>query len=203
MGVIGELLFAGVRNSQRPTLSDLLSHYQLQKTEELAMGLSNAKFSQLTEDEIVTELVGWLAIEPICINRDAATSDVRQIQVEADNPFGGNIKVQGFKITKTFPFSGDARLFDLRPRTYGLNGPYGLVDGQKLIIGMDVRQEHQAAAVAHIKSTIKLVENCIAGQLPELEEHRAKLPHLLLPLVQNRRRLLSLEDDLKSQLDAI
>ena len=203
MGVIGELLFSGLGDPRRPALSDLLRHYQQQKTQDLTKGLSSAKFAQLTEVEIVAEIAGWLDFDPLCIDREAATSDVRQAQVEVNNINGLSIKVQGLKITKTFPFFGNPQLFDLKPSRYSLHCPYGTVDGQKLTVGMEVREEEEAAAVAHIKSTIGLVESCISYQSAELEEHRAKLPELLLPLVQNRRRSALMEDDVKRQLDAI
>lgn len=203
MGVIGGLLFSGVREPQRPALSDLLSHYQEQKAQDLTRGLSHSKFAEMTEDEIVAELAGWLVFDPLCIDRNAATSHVTQMLVEADSVAGLSIKVEGFKITKTFPFSGNPQLFDLKARIFGYNCPYGKVDGQKLTIGMEVREDQTYAAVNHIKSTIELVERCIASQLPELDEHRAKLPQLLLPLVQKRRKLCSAEFYLKNQLDAI
>jgi hypothetical protein len=136
--------------------------------------------------DLAAELVDAYRIDPLVLNWDGVTAEVRQaeISVSADakleiSSLTGPATVSGREITHFVPFSGAPGLFDMRPLMQTGDPPHGLVRGAELLIsysGVDAdpatfqsefdRQEANVKTwVAAIKTDVDAFNTDLARQV--------------------------------------
>lgn len=199
MAVLGNLFFyAGF--GKRATLADALSNSLDSGVRAEVDRLNGSDFSSHDDAVLVDKIVDKCRVEPIVLKLDEAVGDAGHIKITVNDHFGGQVSVDGLRVTKTIPFSGDAVLFELQPDQSGLNPPRGTVLGQNVIIGMEVRQSQGEEAVRYIEETLSEIETCIGRQAPAIETHNAALPSAALKHIQRRRTTFGAASDIASRL---
>jgi hypothetical protein len=197
MSVIGELLFWSGHG--RADLSDVLRH-NLQKEIPTKVDRLDASEFDKTDDEITAQVVAESQAEPLVLKLDEADADVRNTKVTVQDHFHGAVDVDGLRVTKIVPFEGEAAFFNLTPSSWDTNPPRGEVRGQKLIVGMEVRESGGEEALQYIEQTLKRVQEHIDRQKGQLDEYNAQLPGAVKAAIQRRRASLGTASDLAARL---
>jgi hypothetical protein len=84
-------------------------------------------------EEIVEHLFEQIYVEPITIYKDKMIHDREEIKIDVQGrpswfiPRDGPYFVPGIRLTISLPFSGDARLWQLRPNLWSSVLPHGIV----------------------------------------------------------------------------
>jgi hypothetical protein len=199
MGVIGELLFfSGFR---RASLSDVLRHNLQQVVADAVERLPASDFGAKADAELAAAVAASCKVEPLQLQLEKAEGGAEPTQLTVqDRFFGGSATVQGLEITKSIPFAGDAELFELQPNQFDMNPPRGEVRGDRLVIGMTVRQQAAEEAIRYIEDTVRDVEKYIGWQADVIADHNAQLTGAALAAVQRRRATLSTASDIAKRL---
>ena len=199
MAVLGELLF---HRRDGVGLDDVLRHQGEQGVRDAVDGLPDTVFSSESDDALTGRLVKQLSIEPLKLLLDQAKAEVKEITLEIQDVFHERARVKGLRATKAIPFTGDPNLWAFRPNPYDFNPPYGQVSGQKVILGMDVREHDAEQAASHIKHAIATIEKYIKTQEVEINTFNSGLAAKVLPQIQLRRARLGKATDLLKKLQA-
>ncbi len=199
MAVLGELLFY---RRDGVALDDALRHRSEQVARETVDGLSDKDFATKTDDALAQTVANDLKIEPLKVAFDQGHAEVKEISLDVRDVFGDRARVKGLRATKTFQFTGDRLLWGLRPNPYDMNPPHGEVSGQKLVLGMDVREHNADEAAAYIKEAISRIEKYLRTQETQVVGFNSGLLARVLPLIQARRAHLGKAADLLKKLQA-
>ncbi len=198
MAVIGELLFySGFR---RATLSDALRHNLQNNVSAEVERLSDAVFQQKSDEELVAQIVERCKANPLVLQLDKAQGGAEPRRLDVQDVFGDRATVNGLRITKAIPFEGDAALFQLQPDTSDLSPPRGEVHGNRVLIGMDVRESESERAIRYIEETVADIQKYIAWQADAITQHNATVPGAALAAVQRRRATLGKASDIAKRL---
>lgn len=197
MAVLGDLLFH--RKNDRADLDTVLRH-QTAILREKVDALPEALFASKTDDELAAVVAKSERIEPLEVDFSSAKADVVETQVEVHDHFDGMVRVAGLRATKSIPFKGDAELWRLKTYPSSLNGIFGKVSGQKLIIGIEVRASQGDEAKRHIDDTIASLAEPLEQQRVLVEAHNNQIAANAIPHIQQRRARLSQASDLLKKL---
>lgn len=198
MAVIGELLFySGFR---RATLSDALRHNLHTNVSAEVERLSDAVFQQKSDEELVAQIVEGCKANPLVLKLENAQGGAEPRRLDVQDVFGGRATVNGLRITKAIPFEGDAALFELQPDTFDMNPPRGEVRGNRVIVGMVVRENESENAIRYIEETVADIEKYIGRQAEAIAQHNAAVPGTALAAIQRRRATLGKASEIASRL---
>lgn len=188
MSVIGDPLFW---SGQGPALSDTLRHALQKGIPAEVDKLPASDFANRTDDEIVAALVEKLKAEPIQLRLDEAEPDVTEKSIQVENVFRDRmVAVPGLRVAKAVPFDGEKDLFKFTPNEYDYSPPRGKVSGNKLMVGIEVRETEDEAAIRYIDDALATVQLYINRQRPQLEEYNEQLPAAVRAAVERRRATL-------------
>lgn len=183
MSVIGDVLFM---RSGGGDVGDIIRHVEGELAKHVD-GYDQHKFDNQSDEEVVLALIHELSIEPISLDSDRAQKNVEEARISVRDHFGGTVEVPGLRVSKTFPFTGDAGLWKWGTGQWSSMMPRGEVSGRSITIGMVVRENEGETAVKHINSTLEQIREYLTRQKTQLEPFNAALPDRLLPLVKARR----------------
>lgn len=183
MSVIGDTLFT---RSDRASVSDVIRHVGDQLSVKVD-AFDQRRFDAQSDEEVVAALSEELRPDPLEVDFDKGDKKVDEISLTVRDVFDGHTRVPGYRVTKTFPFSGDAGLWKFGTGQWGSDMPRGEVSGKTITVGMEVRSSDTESAVNHITSTVEQIKTYLALQKRTLDEFNASLPMRLLPYIQARR----------------
>ena len=199
MAVLGDLFFyAGF--GKRATLADALRNSLDAGVRAEIDKLKESDFAAHDDAALVAKIVEKCRAEPIVLKRGESVGDAKPIKISVNDHFGGQVSVDGLRVTKTIPFDGDAVLFELQPDQYDLNPPRGIVRGQNVVLGMEVRQSQSEEAIRYIEETLGKIETYIGRQIAAIDDHNAALPGVALAHIQRRRAMLGNASDIANRL---
>lgn len=199
MAVLGDLLF--YRRDQVDL--DTALRAQAEQLRGKVDALPDRIFRERNDQEITQELAVSEAIEPLTLDFTHAKAAVSEVEVEVEDQFGfrrGLVRVAGFRVTKTVPFTGDPELWKLRTNPYHHNPPRGEVRGRSLIIGIEVPAQQTDEAERYIDRTIGALPEWLGRSRAQVEAHNARIASLVMPFVQQRRARLAQASDLLKKL---
>jgi hypothetical protein len=198
MGVLGEPLF--YRRDQ-VDLDAVLRHNGAQ-LRDVVDRIPEREFSSKTDGQIAAEIAEQQKITPLEIHLDQATPHVEETRVEVRNDFhfGRNASVAGLKATKAIPFTGDSQLWALRTNPFDLNPPRAVVQGGRLIIGIEVPAQQADEAKRYIDDAIARLPQYLEWQRAQIEGYNKGLASQAMPWIQQRRARLCQADDLLKKL---
>jgi hypothetical protein len=197
MSVIGNLLFYSGRG---PGLSDVLRYNLEEEVPAKVDRIPAPDFESRSDEELTLAIVEQAKAEPLTLRLGEAEGDVTARSVTVQDVFGDMAAIPGLRVTKVVPFDGEAQLFKLQPNTWDMNPPRGEVQGQKLIVGMEVRESESESAVQYIEQTIARVQEHIGRQQGQIDEHNAQLPGVSTAAIQRRRASVGKASDLAARL---
>jgi hypothetical protein len=183
MAVIGDILFMRVDHA---AVSDVIRHVEGQLAAQVNE-YDQRRFDTEADEQVVENLARNLRVEPLHVDFEQGEKKVEEVQVTIRDHFSGQAQVPGYRVTKTFAFTGDDDLWTIGTGQWSSMMPYGEVHRGSITIGMEVRTNDTDTAVKHITSTIEDIKGYLERQRGQLETFNSSLPDKLLPLVQARR----------------
>lgn len=124
-------------------------------------------------------------VQPLEVDFDHAVKKVDEVRIFVRDAFDGPlVAFEGVKVTKSFRFSGDARLFSLRPRLLS-NIPQGQIKDGHVIIGVEGRSEPNKLR-REIDRQEQFLRECVTRSTAQINRYNAHLPRLIEAAVSNR-----------------
>lgn len=143
-----------------------------------------------SDDEIVTRLLPEARVGALKVDFENPIRDVQEAQVQVSDQFrGGSITIAGVRATKSFPYTGDQALFDMKPNRFTMRLPYGIVSRTHVILTYEGRSD-QDAIKREFADTEGVLKFYVEASSQQVEAHDAVLPDMLLTAVQRRRAQL-------------
>lgn len=192
MSIIGEILFF---RGDHASVGDVVRQMS-EQAQSRVDGYAQSKFDTQSDDDVIAALVEDLGVAPLAVDFENGENAVDEITLTVADHWGERVSVPGYRVTKSFPFTGDESLWKFGTGTWGSSMPYGKIERDKITVGMEVRQNDSEAAVRHITSTVDEIRRYVEQQRQPLVDYNAALPSRLRPLVEARRGRRNAAQDL-------
>ncbi|MBY3367569.1 MULTISPECIES: hypothetical protein [Rhizobium] len=142
-----------------------------------------------SDDEIVAGMLADAIVGSLSVDFENPERSVNEQRVTVRDHFSGNVTIDGVRVTKSFAFAGDPKLFNLRPSTFDSGPPHGVVGSSRIILGYEGRNDPEAikSSIADQEAQLKIY---LDWSKAEVDAHDAKLPGLLKAAVERRRKAL-------------
>jgi hypothetical protein len=188
---VGEALFI------RGDLDAALRH-QISTLKSFVDGRYDGLRGQFDDDSIIATLAKEAAIAPLEVDFDNPLKDVQAARVRVHD-WGREIEIDGVRATRSYPFSGDAGLFDLKPNQYWSMLPRGYVSGRSIVVGIEGRNDPEMLK-RELEQQEKLLRDYVASQKAQIEAHNRELTLHIAEHVARRRQHLDSVSALKDLL---
>lgn len=152
-----------------------------------------------TDAEIAQSMLAEAKVEPLVVDFDNPAKAVREARVQVKDMFSGPVTIDGVRATRSFSFSGDARLFDLRTNPYTSVLPYGEVTSGSVTIGMEGRSDPERLK-REIDRQEEILREYVGYARSQVDAHNSRLEDLLAAAISRRRAHLTSIDDLASKI---
>jgi hypothetical protein len=192
MTLIGEAVFLSPRQVDA---SDVVRHVEGQ-LQTAVNDYDQRKFDAQSDEEVVAALVRDLHVLPLEVDWDNGTNAADEVELVSRDPFGGQGRVPGLRVSKTINYKGDQNLWTIGSGQWSSMMPRAEVRSGTIVVGMEVPANNPDQAIQHITSTIASMKEHVERQRQVLEPMNQSLPAKLLPLVQARRARRSGAQDL-------
>ena len=153
-----------------------------------------------SDAEIIAGMMPGARVNPIAISFDAVQKSVAEARIAVNDHFSGRVQIDGVRATRTFPFSGDAKLFDLRPNQWTTVLPYAEVRSGQVVIGFEGRADDPESLRQELDRQEKYLSDYVEWSTKQVGEHNVRLEAMLGEAVARRRQHLSSLDDLASRI---
>jgi hypothetical protein len=151
-----------------------------------------------SDAEIVAGLSPRAIVAPLIVDFDNPQKKVSEVRVTVRD-FGEDIKINGVRAERSFAFTGDAGLFELRTNPFATVFPHGVVSGGRVTIGMEGRNDPEMLK-AEIDRTERSLREYVGWSRAQVDAHNQTLKGLLTEAVARRRKTLAGLDDLKNRI---
>jgi hypothetical protein len=159
-------------------------------------------------EEIVGHLIDQIYVEPLKIYKDKMVHDRKEIKIDIQGwpgriiPREGPYLVPGIRLTISLPFSGDVKLWQLRPNLWSSVLPHGVVkDGNEGIGSLDMIFEQTISEPLEQfgrdrDQNLDLIQKYLASQKEIIDQFNKNLPNSIQALIEARRERLAIQDNL-------
>lgn len=180
--------------------------------------ISRDQFLSTPDDLLVENMEPEFLISPLVIYEDLMKMEHSEVKVDVSQDFrrsrfsdGGKALVSGIGVSIYLPYSGDSKLWMMKPDHSELSFPRAKVGSiERDGIGhlrIEVEQptdEPPENIKGRLDETLKSINFFITAQRQQIEPHNQKVPRLLYQTIQGRRKRLrdheKIEDVLKIPL---
>ncbi|ESY35299.1 hypothetical protein X747_28770 [Mesorhizobium sp. LNJC384A00] len=152
-----------------------------------------------TDSEIAQQHLPGARVEPLQVDFENPQKDVSEARVSVHDVFDGAVTIDGVRATRSFAFTGDPALFSLKTNPYSSVLPHGLVRGNRIVIGMEGRNDVETLK-REIDSQEKTLREYVGRSKAQVDAHNAKLEALLVEAIARRRKSLVDIDALKDRI---
>ena len=171
--------------------------------------MSDLNISTCDIQEWIDYLVGKYAITPITLFEESISQSLTETKVKKYNPFSKHIpyekeyfEIDGYRITYTIPFDGDANLFYLQPsrriltsfKVADFNAPHGEECGNFALSFEYTKQELQDKGLdmqkyvkTQFENEFKSYRTMIGNVNEEINTFNARLPELAQKCLEERK----------------
>jgi hypothetical protein len=175
--------------------------------------ISETVLRAVEDDTIVAQLSEQLRVVPLRLDRSRQTMRREEIQVDVTGdprrmgfPDGRRIVVPGIRVTVSIPYIGDRLLWRLRPSTYRLSAPRGVVraglgDEGALDIVIEQPSDQPIEGIkTELESTLGDIQFFIENQARDLASLDDALSRKIRASLADRRSRLKKHDGLSDFL---
>lgn len=149
----------------------------------------------LEEEALVDLIVTNGSVAPLSIDFASPAKEVKPIKLTLED-YGRRVQIEGVRATKTYPYTGEQILFQLRPNRFTSVIPYGIVSRGTVTIGVEARNDADAIK-SQIEQQEKMITEYAEWQKGDIENHNAGLRAKAVAEVRARRKHLEGLDRLK------
>ncbi|TCM51043.1 hypothetical protein C8J36_11050 [Rhizobium sp. PP-F2F-G48] len=149
--------------------------------------------------EIVKSMMTEARVEPLQVEFDNPNKEAREARVQVSDTFSGRVTIDGVRATRSFAFTGDAGLFNLRTNPYSSVLPYGEVQAGRVTIGMEGRNDPETLK-REIDRQEEILRQYVGYSKAQVDAHNNTLEGLLTASIGRRRAHLANINDLASKI---
>jgi hypothetical protein len=189
--IIGEILFF------RGNLDDYLRG-EVETIDEYVRQHASRGDLDRSDAAIAAGLLPRALVAPLVVDFDNPQKRVSEVRVTVRD-FGEDVEINGVRAERSFAFTGDAGLFELRTNPFTTVFPHGIVSGGRVTIGMEGRNDADMLK-AEIDRTERLLREYVGRSRVQVDTHNRALEGLLAEAVARRRTTLAGLDDLKNRI---
>ena len=190
--IIGDVLFL------KPDLDSYLRAQVGAVDEHVRSHVGKADLGK-SDADLAAQLLPAALVDPLVVDFDHPQKDVSEVRVRVRDPFMGDVEIDGVRAVRSFGFTGDPGLFQLRTNPFSTVFPYGVVGGGRVTIGIEGRNEPEALK-QEIDRQEKLLRDYVGRSLAQVDKHNRSLGALLGEAVSRRRKTLAGLDDLRNKI---
>ncbi|MBI4799640.1 MAG: hypothetical protein HY794_13130 [Desulfarculus sp.] len=168
------------------------------------------QFIASSDEQLLEHFLAELIVEPITLHEDHATMDKEETTLDMSHRFDygeGATGVPGTKITVLIPYTGDSKLWEMRPSTWSTVfpraryiGPRGNEPGSLIVEISMTYDEPMESYKAVLDKKIKSIKEYLNYQRQDIESFNNNLPGQLLQTIRARRERLSKHQGLEAVL---
>jgi hypothetical protein len=147
------------------------------------------------EEKFIAAIAAQACIQPLTIDFANPSKDVESVRVRVRD-WGREFEIDGVRATRTFSFSGDSGLFQLRPNRWTSVIPYGVVSHGRLTIGIEDRND-PASLKSYLDDQQNMLRDYTMWQEENIREHNSALEPKIRGLVGARIKHLRDVQDLR------
>ncbi len=180
-------------------------------------GIDGEQFAQSTDEEITEYIYSQYEAEPLEIFPDEMEMEQEEVQVDVSHDpsrrfFSDNRgpkMVPGLRITVSFPFRGDAGLWNCQPSTYTSSPPRARIRsnldrGDKVILIYDKPSDSFGDGTRlrqDIDRTVGEIQKYLGWQTSDVANHNSQLRLRIEQQVKNRRERLATHEHVLKALN--
>lgn len=116
--------------------------------------------------------------------------DQHETQNVVEDGYGRRVRLIGTAIEFTVPFDGDAGVFRIRPSTYTLSPPVGVVHGQVLVVRIEGTELKEHQVRRDFDSTLASMQDYLKSLRVNAQEFNSRLRAVARDAMERRREKL-------------
>ena len=157
-------------------------------------------------EDLVDHIFSQMYVEPLTIYEDRMEMDRHEIKIDVNGWPGRPMFVEprlvpGIRLTISLPFSGDTKLWRLRPNPWVTPPPRGVIRDSKAETGLEMIfelpfDEAPEKIKRDIDWNLDIIRKNLAHQKANIEEFNKNLPSGIRSSVEARRQRLKKHDDI-------
>jgi hypothetical protein len=187
---------------------DMFSVVQTRRAQvsEAVERISKDKFLNASEEDLVAALcddlhldVPTISDEPTVESHETkkdVSRDPMRLILDPSRPF----YVPATEIVISIPFSGDAAFFRIRPSTFSLNPPRGVISGNELRLSYIQETPDGQSLKQRYESDLRQINESLRNLVEMAQQFHNELPNLVRTKVQERKKRLLSADGLVAAL---
>lgn len=192
--------------------SSTLRNY-LDRVPEEVNDIPKKKFLESTEDNIFEHVLEEMKLRPLNLDEENMVQEREEIKIDVTNdprrnPFQdrGPVKVNGTRVTVSIPWTGDPKLWQIKPSKYDLNPPRGRIkehSDYKGILEIVIEKQMTLILRNSRKSLIKLlkkIRNYLENQRKDIDEANDKIESNVRSAISKRKNRLNKHDEIADAL---
>lgn len=152
-----------------------------------------------TDAEIAAGMMAEARVEPLHVDFDNPKKEAREARVQVSDTFSGRVTIDGVRATRSFAFTGDAGLFNLRTNPFSSVLPYGEVQSGRVTIGLEGSNDPETLK-REIDRQEEILRQYVGYSKAQIDAHNAALEGPLTAAIARRRAHLASIGDLASKI---
>lgn len=152
-----------------------------------------------TDAEIAQRLLLAARVVPLVVDFDHPEKDVREAHVQGHDVINGRVTINGVRATRSFVFTGDADLFQLRTNPWSSGIPHGEVRGNTVIIGIEGRPDPDGLKT-EIDRQEQYLREYVELSRAQIDRHNTALGRTFIEAIARRRQTLVGIEALKDRI---
>ena len=164
--------------------------------------LSQAAFEERDITEIAAELCDKYSMAPPTLDTDNITVKKRDIEIDVSHDRmryfgdGGPHYVKGTGIDVRVPFSGDPRMFKLKPTTWSMSVPRGRVEGNFVVFTISGTNLSTEKVRDEIDKRVAEIKKWLNYQSKGAREFSDELNRVVVQALEARKSKLNADNEL-------
>jgi hypothetical protein len=173
---------------------------QLRNATAEIQGIDPDRLLNTPVDDLVTYVVDKYRIEAPVLHRDRALLDEPQETYIEVNDYGRQIRTPATLVTLTVPFDGEKDMFFVRPSTFDTAPPRAAINGNSVVLRLEVRSSEQAQVKNTLNGVLNDIERYLGWQRSTIDGFNNNLPNQARQSIEARRARLLQDRNLVSSL---
>jgi hypothetical protein len=154
------------------------------------------QFLATSVETLIEHLSSSLDIEPLVLHEEQMQMDNAETQVEVTGRFeydtgsGGRVHTTGHRLTFYIPYTGDPRLWKLRPNMWISVMPRGEADSRRSVLTLSFTNTSNTEFERYkqeLESCLSDVRQLIASQRQLLDQYHNRIPDQVRSTIEHRR----------------
>jgi hypothetical protein len=187
---------------QVSSISEILDAHA-QQCRQKVDAISKDRFLATPADDLVEFIVADMTVEPLVIYEERMTREQNEVNIDVAGWPGrytrgtGPCWVSGIRVVVSLPYSGDPRLWDIRPNTFGSMPPFGDIRPDVVEMKFESPLDEPLERIKdRLNENLRTIHQYLDWQRVAVDEFNRTLPSVARSAIEARRTRLEKHDKL-------